>query len=68
MCALRIGSSALCLLIRSSVRLAFKLVNECRRLTQPLKPLFGSKSIKFSGTIEILRLALCKWTLEFLAC
>ena len=68
MCALRIGSSALCLLIRSSVRLAFKLVNECRSPTQPLKPLFGSKSIKLSVTIEILRLALCKCALEFLAC
>ena len=62
------SADAACSVPSVRIRFALKLVNESRRLTQPLKSLFGSKSIKFSVTIEIIRLALCKCTLEFLAC
>ena len=45
--------------------LAFELVNEGRRLTEPFESLLWSEPMKFGVTVEILRFALGKRTLEF---
>lgn len=47
------------------IRFTFELVNERRGLTQPFESLRGSEPIESGVTVEILRLALGKRTLEF---
>jgi hypothetical protein len=49
------------------VRLSFELAHESCSLKQPIEPFLRSESLKFGVAIEVLRCALRKRTLKFLA-